>query len=76
MSKYGIKIRGGIDMSFRVDIFENGVLIKQEHFDNIKDAKSFQDLWNGYQRIPGVHWRALIVTEDADPGEYTMPKSG
>ena len=63
-------------MSFRVDIFENGVLVNQEHFDNLKDAKSFQDLWNGYQRIPGVPWRALIVAEDADSAQYPMSKSG
>jgi hypothetical protein len=63
-------------MSFRVDIFENGALVKQEHFDNLKDAKSFQDLWNGYQRISGAPWRALIITENADSAQYPIPKSG
>jgi hypothetical protein len=67
---------GVIIMPFRVDIFENGTLVKQEHFDNLNDAKSFQDLWNGYQRTPGVPWKALIVTEDTDYVQPPILKSG
>lgn len=63
-------------MPFRVDILENGEFVRREHFDNLKDAKSYQDLWNGYQRTPGVPWRALLITEDADYVQYPMPKSG
>jgi hypothetical protein len=48
-------------MPFRVDILENGEFVRRENFDSFKDAKSFRDLWNGYQRIPGVPWRALII---------------
>ncbi|GEM_PF-1868185 len=48
-------------MPFRVDILENGEFVKREYFNNLQDAKSFQDLWNGYQRIPGVPWVALLI---------------
>ncbi len=49
-------------MPFRVDILENGELIKREDFDTLEEAKSFQDLWNGYQRIPGAPWVAVLIT--------------
>jgi hypothetical protein len=62
MFKCGIKEIGGwIIMPFRVDILENGEFVKREYFNNLQDAKSFQDLWNGYQRIPGVPWVALLI---------------
>lgn len=49
-------------MPFRVDILENGELIKRVDFDKLEEAKSFQDLWNGYQRIPGAPWVAMLIT--------------
>ncbi|MGE5444803.1 MAG: hypothetical protein ACM3SR_09410 [Ignavibacteriales bacterium] len=49
-------------MPFRVDILENGEFVRREPFDNLKDAKSYQDLWNGHQRTPGVPWTALLIT--------------
>lgn len=49
-------------MPFRVDILENGEFVKREDFDNHEEAKSYRDLWNGYQRTPGAPWIAILIT--------------
>ncbi len=61
-------------MLFRIDIYEKEVLIKQDYFNNIQDAEKYQKLWNGYQRIPGVPWRASLITENVDAVQHSTPK--
>ncbi|MGE5445998.1 MAG: hypothetical protein ACM3SR_15635 [Ignavibacteriales bacterium] len=61
-------------MLFRIDIFEEKVLIRQEYFDNLQEAEKYQSLWNGYQRIPGVPWRVVLITENVDAVQHSTPK--
>ena len=63
-----------MSMLFRIDIFEKEVLIKQEYFDNLQDAKKYEELWNGYQRIPGAPWRVLLITEKVDSRQHPRSK--
>jgi hypothetical protein len=65
-----------MSMLFRIDIFEKEVLIKQEYFNNLQDAKKYQELWSGYQRIPGAPWRVLLITENVDSAQHSKSRRG